>query len=281
MSPSSRDAISRFLGLDEPPESVPWEETACCQREGYQELRIAYQVGNERIPAFLLLPDGARMAGAVLVQHQHASEWHWGKSEVAGRVGNPLQAFGPALACLGWVVLAPDAPCFEDRRAHRQGTEPGEAGSDWLQHYNAMAHRLVRGELLMWQVLTEALASVSLLVPLARGGKVGTLGHSYGGNTVLFHAALDLRVDFACASGAACSYRHKIASGTGLEMAEAIPGFAARWDIDDLLQAIAPRPLLLVSSPRDPYSADAEVLDRSTRPAYERDIAWVSRQAAP
>jgi dienelactone hydrolase len=64
----------------------------------------------------LLVPDGAGPFAAVLVHHQHNSEWHLGKSEVAGLAGYPLRACGPALARAGLVVLAPDAVGFEDRR---------------------------------------------------------------------------------------------------------------------------------------------------------------------
>src|SRR5262249_5914299 len=95
------------------------------------------------------------------------------------------------------------------------------------------------------------------------------LGHSYGGNTVLFLAAVDPRVKLACASGAACSYRRKIARGTGIEMAEIIPGFAARWDVEELVRAIWPAPLLIVSGAADPYSEDADEIERRARPAYE------------
>ncbi len=110
-----------------------------------------------------------------------------GKSEVIGLFGDPWQAFGPSLARRGFVVLAPDSLCFEDRRTRLQGTQAGEGESDWLEHYNAMAHRLVRGDTLMRRVLTDALTAVSLLteMPELAGRPVGTIGHSYGGNTVL------------------------------------------------------------------------------------------------
>ena len=76
-----------------------------------------------------------------MVFHQHNGAFHLGKSEVAGLVGDPFQAFGPALARRGIAVLAPDAVSFEDRRASGSGTDPHER--DWLQHYNAMAYRLI------------------------------------------------------------------------------------------------------------------------------------------
>jgi cephalosporin-C deacetylase-like acetyl esterase len=117
-----------------------------------------------------------------------------------------------------------------------------------------MAYRLVRGDTLMRKVLADSMAALSVLadLPEAKGLKLGTLGRSYGGNTVLFHSAIDDRITFACSSGAACSYRRKLASNTGIEMAEVIPGFAAHWDIEDLVRAIAPLPLFSCPGKRIP-----------------------------
>jgi hypothetical protein len=98
--------------------------------DGYLELRVCYAGVEEEIPALLLVPDGAGPFAAVLAHHQHNSEWHLGKSEVAGLAGDPLQAFGPALARAGLVVLAPDAVGFEDRRYSGTGIDARE--DDWL-----------------------------------------------------------------------------------------------------------------------------------------------------
>jgi hypothetical protein len=61
-------------------------------------------------------------------------------------------------------------------------------------------------------------AEIFLLRGMPGVDRAGTLGHSFGGNTVLFHAAIDARVRFACARGAACTYRRKIAAGTRIEI---------------------------------------------------------------
>jgi dienelactone hydrolase len=170
------------------------------------------------------------------------------------------------------VVLAPDSICFEDRRHQRTGRDPDpRSGADWLQHYNEMAYRLLAGDLLMRKVLSDAATAVSVLASLdvVNHQRIGTLGHSYGGNTVLFHAALDERLTFGCSSGAACSYANKVAYGTGIEEAEVIPGFATRWDVADLVACVAPRPFLLVSATEDPYSRDAPDVEAQGRWAYE------------
>ncbi len=156
------------------------------------------------------------------------------------------------------MVLAPDSIAFEDRRPAGPGTDVRD--DDWDQHYNALAYRLLAGDTLMRKVLNDAMAAVSALVdrPDVKTDAVAALGHSYGGNTALFLSAVDERVRFGCASGALGSYRRKMADGTGIEMAEVIPGFTTRFDLEHVLAGIAPRRFLVVSGTDDKYAADAE-----------------------
>jgi dienelactone hydrolase len=265
-----RTATRQWLGLAPPRHAVDLVTEHVAAQGAYERRRIVYTASDgDRIPAFLLVPRGRRAPGpAVLVHHQHNGERHLGKSEVCGLAGDSLQAFGAALAERGFVVLAPDSICFEDRRPAGIGIEPHPG--DWQQHYNEMTYRLLRGDTLMRKVLDDAAVGLSALVALdvVDATRVGILGHSYGGNTVLFQAALDERVRFACTSGAACSYRHKMQRGTGVEMAEVLPGVSGRLDVDDLLRLVAPRPMLVVSATGDPYSADASEMVRLARPAY-------------
>lgn len=265
-----RNDTRRWLQLSASPRKIEVVTEQVAVAGAIERRRIVYSSADgDRIPAFLLVPTGTRLPGAaVLIHHQHNGERHLGKSEVCGLAGDPLQAFGVALAERGFVVLAPDSICFEDRRTGRVGLEPDPA--DWQQHYNEMTYRLLRGDTLMRKVLDDATDAISVLsaldsVDIAR---IGVLGHSYGGNTVLFQAALDERVRFACTSGAACSYRHKMQRGTGIEMAEVLPGAVGRIDVDDLLRLAAPRPMLVISATDDPYSQDASEMVRLARPAY-------------
>jgi dienelactone hydrolase len=251
-----KHALAELLCFSTPP-APALETLARVPRDGYEQRLVRYRgVEGDEVRAYLLVPDGGGPFGAVVAHHQHNSEWHLGKAEVVGLAGNPLQAFGPALARRGVVVLAPDAVAFEDRRA---------AGEGGRQHFNAMAYRLVQGRLLMTTVLGDA--GLALAALLARDDvdreRVGALGHSYGGSITLFQAALDERVRFACASGAACTFRRRMADGTGIELAQIVPGIVDVADVDDLVRMIAPRPLLLVSAPEDPYSADADEIERT------------------
>ena len=279
MSDALRDEIRAFLGLREargPAAPRVEQETSA---DGHVRKLVTYAAPDgERIEAFLFEPLGGKPRAGVVVLHQHNSEWDVGKSEVAGLLGDPMQAFGPALARAGVAVLAPDAVGFESRRGRTDGdvrlapavTRPHGSAEGWLQYYNHAMHRLVRGELLLTKILSDVAAAVSALEEVTRVERIGVAGHSFGGNIVLFAAALDTRVAFACASGAACSYRHKLAAGTGLEMALVVPGFAARWDFEHLIRCVAPRRLLVVSSDADPYSADADDLVRRAESAAWR-----------
>jgi dienelactone hydrolase len=267
-----RQEIRAFLKFSIPRDLISFDTHAVIKEHDYDRLQITYYNDEQDpIPAFLLLPHGTGPFPAVLVHHQHNSQWHLGKSEVCGLAGDPLQAFGPVLAHHSIVVLAPDAICFEDRRAQRSGIEPNpNTDADWLQHYNALCYRLLRGDTLMRRVLDDAACGVSLLRQhrAVDSQRIGTLGHSYGGNTVLFHAAVDVRLGFACASGAACTYATKMRNGTGIEMAEVIPGLTQRFDVQDLVKCIAPRKTLLLSATEDQYSQDAAIIIRTARETF-------------
>jgi dienelactone hydrolase len=237
--------------------------------DGYLELGVRYAGIEEEVPALLLVPDGTGPFPAVLAHHQHNSEWHLGKSEVAGLAGEPLQAFGPPLARGGVVVLAPDAVGFEDRRYTGSGIDQRQ--DDWLQYFNEMAYRLVSGRLLATTLLGDAACGLSALLADERvdGSRLGAVGHSLGGYVTILLAALDERVSFACASGSACSYQRRMHDRSGIEFSQVIPGILDLADIDRLLGLIAPRPLLLLSAREDRYSADVPKVVQAAIGAWE------------
>ena len=263
-----RKDIAEMIGLSLPwkASDITYEVLDSVKEEGYTRQLISYMSDGDKVSAFLLLPDKLVHNQAVLINHQHNREHHLGKSEVCGLEGNPLQAFGPELARHGFVVLAPDSICFEERRK-----DPSVEGFDFGQHFQEMCYRVITGELLMKKVLTDAMNGISLLagLPFVDTDRIGTLGHSYGGNTVLFLTALDERISFACASGSACTFEYRMKHGTGIEMASVIPNFHGKYDIDDLVMLTAPRKLLLVSSDEDKYSMDAPEIVKKAIGRYE------------
>jgi len=246
------------LGLADPV-SVAFQRGEVVAADGFDRVRIEYQgLEGDLIPAFLFTPTGRDTLGGVVVFHQHNGEFHFGKSEVAGEVGDAFQAFGPALARRGLAVLAPDAITFEDRRGAVRGVGPDQY--DWLQHYNAMSYRLLDGDLLMRKCLDDAQRALSVLLQATEIDErcVGVAGHSYGGYTALYHAAVDARCRFACVSGAVCSFERRRQEGTGITLFETVPGLARQLDTHDVLSAIGPRPTMVVSGSGDKYSRDAD-----------------------
>lgn len=267
-----RNEITEAIGITAPG-TIPHVEyrlLESAKEAGYTRQLIEYDSCGDQVTAFLLLPEILDNNPAILIHHQHNREHHLGKSEVCGLAGNPLQAFGPELAKRGFVVLAPDAICFEDRRKNAQGTEPLADDLDFWQHYNEMCYRIVNGESLMKKVLEDAVNGITLLSDLAYvdNKRIGTLGHSMGGNTVLFLSALDERIAFSCASGSACTYENRMANNVGIEMTSIIPGFHSRYDIYDLVSCIAPRGLLIISAEEDKYSRDASHIIEKASPAF-------------
>lgn len=259
--------LTELLGFAVP--SVPdLLVRAVRQRDGYVERVISYTGDEGDVPALLLVPDDPCGAG-VVVHHQHHAQWQFGKSEVAGLCGDQWQAFGPALAKRGVTVIAHDAVGFEDRRPGPAGTDARE--SDASDYFTTMCCRLVRGRPLMCTVLADAAAAHSVLVGLdgVEETRIGALGHSMGGASVLFHAALDERIAFAVVSGAACTYKERMTRGVGIECAQVIPGLLEFGDLGDIAGLVASRPLLLCSADDDEYSRDAPRIAVAAAFAYQ------------
>jgi dienelactone hydrolase len=236
-------------------------------RDGYVEQVVSYTGDEGDVPALLLVPEHPRGAG-VVVHHQHHAQWQFGKSEVAGLCGDRWQAFGPALARRGVTVIAHDAVGFEDRRPGGPGTDARE--SDASDYFTTMCYRLVRGRSLMCTVLADAAAAHSALAGLdgVEETRIGALGHSMGGASVLLHAALDDRIAFAVVSGSACTYRDRMTHGVGVDCAQAIPGLLELGDLDEIAGLVAPRPMLLCSADDDKYSRDAPRIAEAAARAY-------------
>lgn len=263
-----RNEIAHLIGVmttDTLP-NIEYKILESTKENGYTRHLIAYDSCGDKVTAFLLLPDILDKNPAILINHQHNREHHLGKSEVCGLAGDPWQAFGPEMAKNGFVVLAPDSICFEERRK-----DPLVEGFDFWQHFNEMCYRIIKGEYLMKKVLVDAMNGITLLANLSYvdNKRIGTLGHSYGGNTVLFLSALDERISFSCASGSACTYENRMKNDVGIEMASVIPNFHGKFDIYDLVSCIAPRRLLILSADDDKYSKDASYIVEKAGPAYQ------------
>ncbi len=263
------DRMIEIIGLSHVDDKISFQciETFDCG--SYYRKRIEYNVNGRSIPAFLLIPKCEGKLPAVLINHQHNSQRNLGKSEVCGIIGNPLQAFGPALAERGFVVISPDSICFEERRINSKGTEENAEQDNW-HHFLALCHGVLSGETLAKIVIEDAMGAISVLnnLDIVDKSQIGCLGHSYGGNTTYFTTAFDKRISYALASGSVVSYKHRIENLTGIEMASIIPGFIKEFEVADVIEEIAPRRFMIVCSDSDKYSKDAPDNYQAARESY-------------
>ncbi len=240
-----RERLLAGLGGEwpEPCPLVP-EVREVSQAEGFRIENVTYAVEpGERVPALLLVPDGVdaqQPAAAICVWHQHAGQWHWGKSEPAGLSGNPMHHTGAALAREGYVVLCPDAIGFEERE---QGYKL--KGRD-LERFLFLRY-VVEGKCMAWKNIHDMRRAVDYLDsrPEVQADHIGCYGHSMGStHTWLvgpWEPRLKALVGNCCLPTYAGIHEHEMLHC----FPNFIPGIFQYGDTPDIAALIAPRALHL------------------------------------
>ncbi len=213
-----------------------------------EKVSFAVEPG-ERVPAFLFLPKrGGTPAAAVLCHHQHAGEFTIGKDGPAGLGSTPDQHYAIELGRRGYVTLAPDALCFNERQDPTQRLKGAEC-----ERYEA-THRLTEGKSLQGKYVWDARRALDYLVsrPEVDRARIGMIGHSLGGQETLFTAAADARIKAAVSSCGFASLavlkRDRIIHNFALF----VPGLAEAGDYGAVLALVAPRPFLVAARTADP-----------------------------
>ncbi len=121
--------------------------------------KIGYSAeAGEAISAFLCIPKNFNAPlPAIYCFHQHAGNWSLGKSEVVGLAGPPDQAYAKELAERGYITLAPDAICFEER---------ADAAEPIKYHAHQLHSKLIEGQTLLGKVLFDISTGIDLLQSL-------------------------------------------------------------------------------------------------------------------
>jgi dienelactone hydrolase len=233
--------------------------------------RVTYETEpGDRVPAYVLVPKdlrpGERRPG-IFAHHQHAGQFHVGKSEVVGLAGNPEQAYALQLAQRGYVVLAPDAICFEERGPLRdlaapvpagdRGQVPSEppvnqAAGQQFERFE-FTKRVMYGSCLQTKMVWDMQRGLDYLQsrPEVDAERLGCIGHSLGGQQTLFLAALDERVRAAVSSCGFASMKTVLRDGVNHNFGAYVPGWLEHGDVGDLLAEVAPRAFLALNGAAD------------------------------
>ena len=235
------------------------------QKEGYRILYLSYEAQpGDRIPALLLIPDSASADSPVpgiAVWHQHNGEYHLGKSEPAGLAGNPMHHTAVALAHEGYVVLCPDALCFEERQDPTGILKGGE-----YERFEFL-RQIVRGRSLAWKSILDMKRAIDLLGerPEVLSDQLGCYGHSMGSTHAWLVSPLEPRLK--CTIGNCCLPTYE-----GIEeehLLHCFPNFVPGWtkygDTPEIAALIVPRALHLNFGEKDegsPIESAKRGLDR-------------------
>ena len=215
--------------------------------QGLVREKVSYQVEpGQRVSAFLFLPEGAARRQAVLCIHQHNREYHLGKSEPAGLSGNPEQYYALELAKRGFVTLAPDLICFEERQ------HPTLRGMDY-ERFEA-TRRVAAGSCLQTKMLWDLQRALDYLGTRREVDprRLGCLGHSLGGQETLFLSAVDRRIAAGVSSCGFSSYQAIFHGAILHNFAAYVPGILRYGDLARVLGLVAPRPFLVLAGAEDP-----------------------------
>lgn len=217
---------------------------------------------GETIPAFLSIPKNTQIPlPAIYCFHQHAGNWLLGKSEVVGLAGSPDQAYAKELAERGYITLAPDAICFEER---------ADAVNPMLYHAHQLHIRLMQGQTLLGKVLFDVSAGIDLLqsLPEVDSTRIGFIGHSYGGRTALFAPVFDQRIKVSISNCGSTTFKEMLAQGIGIQFDYVIPHFLAHCDIEDVVRLVEPCHLLILGGDDDKFSQNISTIFEYAKSAF-------------
>jgi hypothetical protein len=210
-----------------------------------------------------------RPAPGIAVWHQHNGEYHLGKSEPAGLAGNPMHHTGVSLVKEGYVVLCPDALCFEERQDPTGILKGGE-----YERFEFL-RQVVRGRSLAWKNILDMQRAIDLLCdrPEVVTDKIGCYGHSMGSTHAWLVGPLEPRLK--CIIGNCCLPTYEAIEEEHL--LHCFPNFVPGWkkygDTPEIASLIAPRVLHLNLGEKDSGSP----IESATRGVYR--IAEAYKQA--
>ena len=206
---------------------------------------------NEKVKSYLLIPKKLKKKNpAILAIHQHRAERHIGKSEVVGKAGDPMYSYGLELCLRGYVVLAPDLLCFEERR-HPKYLENREAHRAYERF--EFCKYILSGNCLQTKYLHDLSVAIDVLENLTfvDKNKIGVIGHSLGGQEATWLMWYDNRIAAGVSSCGIGEMSSIINEAMLHNFAAYVPNFLHIGDMSDIVCNIAPRPFFITAGLQD------------------------------
>ena len=253
-----RENIIACLGRFPQKAALDFTVDAVQAEDGYVKQTVSYNVEpGERVNAYLLIPNGAVARGGnpgILAVHQHAGQWHIGKSEVTGdvwEIEEGMYAYGRDLVQRGYVVLCPDVLSFEERipEAFRDGKR---GGGEAYERF-AFTKRVQEGSCLQAKCLHDLSAALDALCALdfVDAERIGAIGHSMGGQSTLWITWYDARIKAGVSSCGFGNVQTIFRDHVNHNYSLYVPGMANLCDMEGVLCGIAPRAFAMTAGIQD------------------------------
>ncbi|MFB0525819.1 MAG: alpha/beta hydrolase family protein [Phycisphaerae bacterium] len=206
----------------------------------------------DKIRAYLFVPDhreGQKLPAIVAI-HQDGHRTHLGKLEPAGLAGDKDQQYGLELFKRGYVVICPDRM----RHAERRRIPDAESAKTDMVRDNSLAVQwcgqlILSGRTYYGKEIYDLMRATDVLYSLdyVDKNKIGAIGHSGGGNILVYYMFVDKRVKVGVSS---CGFfellnHYNENAPKAQTVGFALPGLAEIGKSADYLALLAPRPFLM------------------------------------
>jgi len=164
------------------------------------------------------------------------------------------------------------------RRTIEYAVEPGERIRAFLCLPHERSARLPAiycfhqhaGNRLLGKVLHDMSAGIDVLQGMAEvdAGRIGFIGHSYGGRLALFAPVFDRRIKVSVCNCGSTNYRDM----PGIQFDFVLPGILRHGDIEDIVRLIEPASVLILGGDQDKWSKGIEAMVDYAQSAFRRGV---------
>lgn len=254
----ARNALAKCVGFLNQ-ERIPLEPKNSGRRDRGTYIRYKVIIRTSlqsHMPMYVLIPKTApRPLPCVLALHGHGygvkdvvGLWEDGSERLDPRGSIVHHDFGCTLAEQGFLVIAPEASCFGERRLPEDLVGKPETNSC----HRVATYALMLGGSAAGMRVWDAMRAVDYLETLkeADTSRLGAMGVSGGGMHTFLSTALDTRIKACVISGYFCDWRKSILSMPHCTC-NFVPGLLNIGHLQDLAGLIAPRPCLVENGDHD------------------------------